>query len=99
VNSFRTAQAQDITDSTSLNILDNIANPNSYSACVTALPSFGLDSWIPSISPNTSINPVSISCKVSGNSAGATACLGANAAHFGDKGGTCNGCMDSYILL
>ena len=93
VNSFALSEIPDVTDSSTLTILEGLASPTSgtWSGCNSALSS---DSWVPSVNQNSS--DLTINCTATnGNSGTSSTCSsGVSTTSSG-----CNGCMDSGQVL
>lgn len=91
LTNYNTGVILDFVDSSSFTILNNLSNSTAYSGCTS--PGFTSDSWVPS----NSQNPVYIACKIpSGNITVAASCTGTN---FNTRAGSCNGCMDTALVL
>ena len=68
VEKFRSSQIIDITDTSSLSLLDSISDSANYGTPCAAATG---DSWIPSVTQDTS-NLRNVTCKVTASNAGAT---------------------------
>jgi hypothetical protein len=91
VDNYKTAKTNDITDQSSISELNTVASSANYQ-CSTA--GFSNDSWVPSISQNSTYVPCSISNGALSNS---TTCPTLNA--FSSRVAGCIGCMDTYDIF
>jgi hypothetical protein len=91
ISNYQNGVTNDITDSSSISILQTLSKASSYSGCTTA--SFATDSWIPA----TSQSPTYAACQISGgNNASSSNCTGGN---FAAASGGCSGCMGTTSIL
>lgn len=92
INDFQSGKTPDITDSSSISILNTAAQPTNFNA--TCLSDIMLDSWL-----YTNLNTSFISCHVS---AGHTVVSGDCAARANVQApptANCQGCMDSHVIF
>lgn len=88
---YKYAQISDITDQTSLTLLQNLANSSAYPSCTAT--GFSSDSWVPSDSQKTAY----VNCQISGgNNATSTQCTTTN---LNARTGGCTGCMDTASIF
>ena len=91
LNNYQMGVINDITDPSSINIIQTLSKASSYSSCTD--PDFAGDSWVPS----TSQDPVYSACQINGgNNATKTVCSSSN---FAAASGGCDGCMDTTSIL
>ena len=77
----------DFSSSSDKTVLNNMANPNTYSSCASG--SFATDSWVPSIQSGAAISCTS----TTGNSADGSTCPDAASS------ASCEGCLDTFTIL